>query len=59
MIDPIPWQDEARRVVRTAALAMAIQPQFPGGGAFTSAQFALEMIEGVEKVRFKRVGIVD
>jgi hypothetical protein len=38
---------------------MAIQPPFPGGGAFTSAQFVLEMIAGAKKVRFKRVGIVD
>jgi hypothetical protein len=59
MIDPIPWRDEARRVVHMAALAMAIQPHFPGGEAFTSAQFALEMIAGVEKLRCKRGGIVD
>jgi hypothetical protein len=55
----VPWKDESKRVVNIAekidgidGLALAIQAHPPNGNGFTSAQFALEMIEGVDKVRF-------
>ena len=53
-IDSIPWKkDEDKRVVNIQELATDINNrlQFP---TFTSAQFALEAIQGVEMVRFKQ-----
>jgi hypothetical protein len=48
------WQQESQRSISVSNLARAIQDHLPSAGAFTSAQFALQMIEGVEKVVFQR-----
>jgi hypothetical protein len=45
----INWRDEALRVLDIAAFAAEIR-RVTGLGQLTSAQFALQMIEGVEKV---------
>ncbi|QRO01742.1 hypothetical protein JRI60_23310 [Archangium violaceum] len=52
---PIPWRNEQLGVVDIGSLANAMKGRL-GGSGFTSAQFALEMIEGVEKVRFISTG---
>ena len=52
-IQNIPWTDEAAKVINIAQLASEIKTTHGiTFTSFTSAQFALEMIEGVEKVRF-------
>ena len=51
-LDSIPWRNESARVVDVATLAREIQTETKLG-FFTSAQFALQMIEGVEKVVFR------
>lgn len=53
-VDTIPWKnsDPAARVVDLTAFAAAIQTARGGGAPLTSALFGLEMVEGVEKVRF-------
>ncbi|WP_293138776.1 hypothetical protein [Okeania sp. SIO3I5] len=53
-VEPIPWKDQNTRTINIAELKTKIQERspFPNDNSFTSAQFALEMIEGVEKVRF-------
>jgi hypothetical protein len=43
-----PWRDKNKKVININNLAIAIK----NSSSFTSAQLALEMIEGVEKVRF-------
>ncbi len=53
----IPWRDGNTRVIAIDELATAIEKKVNekhanGFEKFTSAQFALEMIEGVQKVRF-------
>ena len=51
LVVAIPWHSEPSRVVDLAALASRMQAkvkQVP----FTSAQFALQLVEGVQKVRF-------
>jgi hypothetical protein len=57
------WKDKTKRVINICKFAEAIsdklQSKFcslPSSAqfAFTSAQFALEMIEGVQKIRFKK-----
>ena len=52
----IPWRDEGRRVVDVGALASSIQG-LTARASFTSAQFALQMIEGVEKVALQINGL--
>jgi hypothetical protein len=56
-VDSIPWRQAAQRVLDIQHLAHSIQEQLAGAGSspdsFTSAQFALQMIEGVEKVIFQ------
>jgi hypothetical protein len=48
------WKQKQRRVVNIDSLAKAILPKLtPPPEHFTSAQFALQMIEGVEKVIFQ------
>lgn len=47
----IPWSDKAKKVIDIEELANCIKSKL-GESEFTAAQFALEMIEGVEKVRF-------
>jgi hypothetical protein len=51
-VDDIPWKDREKRVININTLANLIKDQMDNSTTFTSAQFALEMIEGVEKVRF-------
>ena len=48
----IPWQQQAQRIIDIPALAQAIQQQ-TNATLFTSAQFALQMTEGVEEVIFR------
>lgn len=47
---PVPWKDEARGVLDVDALAKDMGGKLPS--PFTSAEFALQMIEGVEEVTF-------
>ena len=49
--DPPKWKDRNEKILNIANLAEAINNKV-NFDSFTSAQFALEMIEGVEKVRF-------
>ena len=56
VVDPVPW-NAGNRVVNIAGLAGAIVAKLGvAATSFTSAQFALEMIEGVEKVRYRMRG---
>jgi hypothetical protein len=48
------FYDEGNRIIRPLALAEAIKSENLGYDQFTSAQFALSMIEGVSRVRFIR-----
>jgi hypothetical protein len=51
----IPWKNENERVLAVAELADRMRDRTERSqDPFTSAQFALEMIEGVEKVRFEK-----
>lgn len=52
-VTPLSWRDETDRILDITGLADTIQMLLQTT-PFTSAQFALEMIEGVEKVRFKK-----
>lgn len=52
---PVPWLNESAQVIDIAKLASLIQEQ-AGASTYTSAQFALDMIEGVPKVRFLNQG---
>jgi len=52
-LQSVSWRDQTRRVIDVAGLASQMQ-QTLGWATFTAAQFALEMIEGVQKVRFRR-----
>ena len=49
--DSIPWRDQARQVIKIAELAKKIQEAVKAQ-TFSVAEFALEMIEGAQKVRF-------
>ncbi|WP_424094385.1 hypothetical protein [Moorena producens] len=53
-VDQIPWKDQDTRTINIAEFKQDIERELPNNTftSFTSAQFALEMIEGVEKVRF-------
>ena len=51
-VDPLPWKDNSARVLDLNQLATEIKTTLGKDYDITSAQFALEMIEGVEKVRF-------
>ncbi|NEQ09126.1 MAG: hypothetical protein F6K37_25235 [Moorea sp. SIO4E2] len=55
-VKSIPWKDQDTRTVNIAELKQDIERELQNNTitftSFTSAQFALEMIEGVEKVRF-------
>lgn len=53
-IHPIPWKKENNGIVDIDRLVMAIQQKL-SETPFTSANFALQMIEGVEKVRFTQM----
>jgi hypothetical protein len=50
---PIPWSQETQRIIDITSLASAMQ-QKTNAATFTSAQFALQMTEGVEEVIFQR-----
>ena len=56
-VQPIPWKDENQTVVNIHDLANKIkeelknQNEIDDSAPFTSAQFALQMIQGAEKVR--------
>jgi hypothetical protein len=50
-IDSLPFRDRNRRVLDIAGLAAQMKMLLPSG-TFTSAEFALQMIEGVERVLF-------
>jgi hypothetical protein len=47
----VPWKDEGRGVIAIGQLALEMQ-SFRRRTVFSSAPFALQMIEGVQKVRF-------
>ncbi|AFZ26124.1 hypothetical protein Cylst_4014 [Cylindrospermum stagnale PCC 7417] len=51
IIKDIPWRDEAKGNVNISAMVDEMKKLLPAG-EFTSAQFGLQMIEGVQKVRF-------
>ena len=51
LISPIPWLDEAKEVVDLESLAQQMNEHLQLE-EFTSGQFGLQMIEGVQKVRF-------
>jgi hypothetical protein len=53
-VSPVPWrQPPEKRVLDVAALAQSLKAATKDA-IFTSAQFALQMIEGVDKVIFRR-----
>jgi len=52
-ISDIPWQDEAKRIININDFASKIRTRLSvAEDDFTSAQFALQMIEGTPTVRF-------
>ncbi|MFN0084266.1 MAG: hypothetical protein ACKVX9_02655, partial [Blastocatellia bacterium] len=52
-IRSIPWRTEPARVISVTTLAANIKAKLaPTDGVFTSAQFAFQMVENVERVRF-------
>jgi len=51
IIEDIPWHDRAKGIVNISAMVDEIKNLLQPG-EFTSAQFGLQMIEGVQKVRF-------
>ena len=56
-LDAVPWRNAAARALDVAALRAAIDARVGagvGGPTTTSAQFALQMVEGVEQVVFPR-----
>lgn len=55
-VTQLPWRDETARILDITGLADTLQMLLQAT-PFTSAQFALEMIEGVKKVRFKKTGV--
>ncbi len=52
VIDPVPWKDRSRHVIDVNTLASDIKNKV--GEPFTAAQFALQMVEGAQKVRFAK-----
>src|SRR5262249_42078160 len=50
-IRPIPWSNESKGAIDIVRLAELMKQRL-AGPRFTGAQFALQMIEGVERVRF-------
>jgi len=55
VIKPIPWSDEGKGVVDVARLAAEMKDKLKLG-SFTAAQVALQMIEGVPRIRFVAAG---
>lgn len=56
IVNPIPWKHHNNKVINMNTMANNITSAitFPTTPAFSSAQFAMEMIEGAEKVRFSK-----
>lgn len=54
VVDPIPWRDRSIDVLDISSLATDMQTIL-SLESFTSAEFALQMIEGVDRVSFKKV----
>lgn len=58
-VQPIPWKDDSKKVVNIDNLVGEIkkelekQDEIEESNPFTSAQFALQMVQGAEKVRLK------
>ncbi|MFY0570233.1 hypothetical protein ACN28E_41310 [Archangium lansingense] len=55
IIDAVPWRDGEKGLVDVVGLAEAMRGKL-GQTAFSAAPFALQMIEGVQKVRFVSKG---
>ncbi|WP_437746874.1 hypothetical protein WMF39_18750 [Sorangium sp. So ce1504] len=55
LIERVPWSDERKGILDIPALAAQMKEKL-GWDSFTAAQFALQMIEGVQKVRFLSEG---
>jgi hypothetical protein len=51
-LDHTHWSTESPRTLNITALASSISAELPNSSPFTSAQFGLQMLEGVEKVIF-------
>lgn len=52
IIQEIPWHTQAKGIVNISTMVDEMEKLLNPTSKFTSAQFALQMIEGVEKVRF-------
>ncbi len=58
-VQPIPWKNESNKVVNIDNLVSKIKEQLTtqkeinNSAPFTSAQFALQMIQGAEKIRYQ------
>ncbi|MEG4292390.1 hypothetical protein Q5692_26505 [Microcoleus sp. C2C3] len=54
IIEDVPWHDRTEGIVNISAMVDQMKNLLPlsEGSKFTSAQFGLQMIEGVQKVRF-------
>ena len=54
IIEDIPWRDRTEGIVNISVMVEQMKNLLPlsEGSKFTSAQFGLQMIEGVQKVRF-------
>ncbi|HEX8537161.1 MAG TPA: hypothetical protein VF664_06825, partial [Cystobacter sp.] len=55
IIDAVPWRDGEKGLVDVVGLAEAMRGML-SQGSFSAAPFALQMIEGVQKVRFVSKG---
>jgi hypothetical protein len=55
VLKPIPWRDQSRKVLDIHSMAENIRANLDLE-SFTSAEFALQMIEGVEMVTFESSG---
>jgi hypothetical protein len=51
-IDPLPWREGDKRTIGIGELAKRIKEKLTHAEPLSAAKFALEMIEGAEKVRF-------
>ena len=48
---PIPWKNETKEVIDLQKFATEMKETLTISDEFTSGQFGLQMIEGVQKVR--------
>ncbi len=59
-VDDIPWRHAEDRVLNVSTLATRIRTELSlSESAFSSAQFALQMIEGTPRVEFSKIGRQD